>query len=129
MNFALSTICAGLAGENNDFLLRPILMSRQGGQGCALEASRFALGLVPGTNFLLHEEVNFWFHTLQRWETDKIGILWPDTVRNDKLLHVDVYEARLLEPLLQLGSRADVVAGFRECAMDFIIIPLKAGAL
>ena len=39
--------------------------------------------------------------TIRRQEgrTDKIGILWPDAVRSDELLHVDVHETGFLEPL------------------------------
>ena len=40
-----------------------------------------------------------------------MGILWPDAVWNDKLLHMDVHEPGLLEPLLQLGLGTHLIAG------------------
>ena len=58
-----------------------------------------------------------------------MGILRPDTVRNNKPLHVDVYEAGVLEPLLQLGAGTDVVADFLERAVDFVVVPIESGAL
>ena len=54
-------------------------------------------------------------------------IFWPDAVRNDKLLHVDVHEAGLLEPLLQLGPGTNLVAGPFKRAVDFIVISLERG--
>ena len=62
-------------------------------------------------------------------ETDKMRILWPDAVGNDKLLHVDVYEAGVLELFLQLGPGPDLVAGFLERAVDFVIVPFYLGAV
>ena len=53
-----------------------------------------------------------------------MGILWPDAVGNDKLLHMDVYEAGLLEPLLQFDPRTDLVAGLLERAVDYVVVLL-----
>ena len=56
-------------------------------------------------------------------------ILWPDTVGNDEFLHVNVHEASVLEPLLQLGSGTDLVALLFERAVDFVEILLERGAV
>ena len=58
MNVALPTVSAGLVGKSNDLLLGPVLVSRQNGQCGALEAVVFGLGLEPGTDFLLYDEVS-----------------------------------------------------------------------
>lgn len=58
VNVSLSAVSAGLAGENNNFFLRPLLEPCQNGHGSALEASRFELSLVPGAKFLLNEKVS-----------------------------------------------------------------------
>ena len=56
-----------------------------------------------------------------------MAILWPDAVGDDKLRHMDVDEARVLEPRLQFDSRADLVTSLLECAVDFVIVPFKPG--
>ena len=58
-----------------------------------------------------------------------MGILWPDAVGNDKLLHVDVHEASISEPLLQLEPGTDLVAGLLECPIDFVVVPTKPSAV
>ena len=56
-------------------------------------------------------------------------ILWPDTIGNAKLLYVDVHEASVLEPLLQLSPRTGFVTSFLERSIDFIEILLEASAI
>lgn len=53
MNVAPPAIGAGLTGKNQDFILGPLLVPRQNGQGDALVAARFGLGLGPGAEFFL----------------------------------------------------------------------------
>ena len=58
-----------------------------------------------------------------------MGILWPDTVGNDKFLHVNVNETSVLEPLLQLGARTDFVTGPLKCSVDFVTVSFEPGTL
>ena len=58
-----------------------------------------------------------------------MGILWPDPMGNDELLHVDVHEAGVLEPLLQLGAGTDLVTGLLERAVYFVVVPFESGAV
>ena len=61
----------------------------------------------------------------QRGETDKVGVLWPDAIRKNELLYVDVHESGILEPFLELWAGTDLVAGLFEGARDFIIVALE----
>jgi len=56
-------------------------------------------------------------------------ILWPDAVRNHKLLRADVHEAGVLEPVLQLGSGTGLVTGRLECTVDFVVVLLELGVV
>lgn len=62
-------------------------------------------------------------------ETDKMRILRPDAVGNDKLLHVDIYKTGILEPLLQPWPRTDLVTSLFESAVEFIEVPLECGTV
>ena len=42
---------------------------------------------------------------------------------------MDIHEASVLEPLLQIGPWTDAVAGLLERAEDFVVVPLESGAV
>ena len=54
-----------------------------------------------------------------------MGVLWPDTIREDELLYVDVHESGILEPFLQLGPGTDLVSRLFEGTQDFIVVALE----
>jgi len=56
-----------------------------------------------------------------------MAILRPDTKGNGELLHVNVHEASVLEPLLQLGPRTSFVTGLLKCTIDLTEILLEPG--
>lgn len=58
-----------------------------------------------------------------------MAILWPDAVGNYKLFHVDVHEAGICEPLLQLGSWGGRIAGSVGRTLEFVIVPLEPCAV
>lgn len=58
VNIAFATVGTGLARKEDNIFLGPILVPGQGSQCSALEAVRFGLGLIPGTNFLLCEKIS-----------------------------------------------------------------------
>jgi len=102
MNAALFTVGACLNGKKNDFLLGPLFVPCQGGHRGPLKVIRFCLNREPGANVLPYEEVSnvLLYYVWRQWATDKMGILRPDAVGNDKPLHVNIYEVSVLEPLL-----------------------------
>lgn len=64
-----------------------------------------------------------------REKADKIALLWPDAVGNQKLLHLDIHKTGPLEPLLQLRPWTDLIAGHFKCPVDFSVVLFKACAL
>ena len=69
---------------------------------CGLEAVHFGSSLHSSAEFLPSVLDHYLIRTVWRKGkmTDRTGILWPDAVGNDKLLHVNVHEAGVLEPLV-----------------------------
>ena len=47
-----------LAGKNNDLVFCVLFVSRSSRHGDALEGVRFGLGLIPGADILLYDEVS-----------------------------------------------------------------------
>ena len=129
MNIALASVSAGLTGKSNYFFFGPVLVPRQDGKGSGLVAG-FGLRLGPGTKFLLYEQVStgYCFRDIEG-KTDKMFILWPNAIGNDKLLYVDVDKTSVLEPSLQLGAGTDLVTGLLERAADFVVIPVEPSVL
>lgn len=134
MNFAIPAIGSGLAGKDHDFLLGPFLVPRQSGQGDALVAG-FSLSLHPGTDFLLYKEVSVRSVLVDIFlgdkgeETDEMGILWPDAVGSNELLHVYVHKASVLEQALQFHPGTDLISSLLKRAMDFIEVLLEPGVI
>ena len=129
MNIALASVSAGLTGKSNYFFFGPVLVPRQDGKGSGLVAG-FGLRLGPGTKFLLYEQVStgYCFRDIEG-KTDKMFILWPNAIGNDKLLYVDIHKAGVLEPLLQLGPRTYLVSSLFERTNDFVVVQLEFGAV
>lgn len=132
VNVSLPADSASLAGKNNDFILGPIFVSRQSGEGNAFRAAHFGLNWfqVPIFFCMKMSVLGLLDNGLgTREKIDKMRILWPDAVRNLELLHMDVHEARIFGPLLQLRPGTDLITGLLECAVDFVLVLLERSTI